>query len=205
MLPVKVCGITNSADARMAINYGARALGFIFAASPRKVLPEQVRLIVRELPPFIIKVGVFVDNDPFFIKEILKECRLDLAQLHGAETPDMTEILEGRAIKAFKGERQKPDLIWKGAPLRAVLIDAYSPETAGGTGTVFDWNLFDAYRVLNFPLILAGGLDRFNLKTAIKTARPDALDVCGGVERKPGRKDPVKLKRFLKICKDEGE
>jgi phosphoribosylanthranilate isomerase len=197
MIPVKVCGITNLQDALTCVTYGVTALGFVFAPSKRRMDPAAVYQITRQLPPFITGVGVFVDEDPQVIKEILKDCRLDLAQLHGAEPAEVTEVLPGRVIKAFKAGFEPPDPSWQGAPLRAVLIDTYSPAAAGGTGNTFDWGLFDGYRSLGFPLILAGGLNPSNIRQAILQARPDAVDVSSGVELEPGRKDPEKIKNLM--------
>ncbi|MGE5607247.1 MAG: phosphoribosylanthranilate isomerase [Bacteroidota bacterium] len=197
MIPVKVCGITNLEDALICVSYGVSALGFIFAPSKRQVDPEKVYQISRQLSPFIVKVGVFVDEDPHRIKEILKDCRLDLAQLHGKEVPDDCELLEGRAIKAFRAGYDHPDPIWKGAALRGILIDSYSAEVAGGTGTAFDWKLAADYRQLGFPLILAGGLNPDNIETAVRAVRPDGVDLSSGVERGPGVKDPEKIAKLM--------
>lgn len=197
MIPVKVCGITNLEDALTCIRYGVTALGFVFAPSKRQVTPGTVSLIARQLPPFVTKVGVFVDEDPLVVREILTDCRLDLAQLHGAEPVKVTEILPGRVVKAFKAGIDPPDLSWKEAPLRAVLIDAYSPTAAGGSGITFDWNLFNNYRVLGWPLILAGGLHPGNVVQAAATVHPDALDLSSGVEASPGIKDSGKIRELM--------
>lgn len=200
MLPVKLCGLTRLEDALLGIEYGALALGFILAPSKRRLTPEGLYEITRQLPPFVTKIGVFVDEEPEVIREILKDCRLDLAQLHGNESPEMCEALEGRVIKAFKAGRDQPNPDWNQINLRGILIDSFSATTAGGTGTVFDWNLFSAYRALRFPLILSGGLNPANLAQAVQTARPDAVDVSSGVETGPGLKDGQKVKDFLKIA-----
>jgi phosphoribosylanthranilate isomerase len=202
MVRVKICGITNLTDAKNAVNYGACALGFVFAPSKRQVTAAVVRGITRELPPLVTKIGVFVDEDPLVIKELLRDCRLDLAQLHGAETPESCESLEGRVIKVFKAGRDRPDQAWRDAPLRAVLIDTYSAAAAGGTGERFDWKLFGEYRALGFPLILAGGLNPVNIGAALRIAQPDAVDVSSGVEQAPGKKDVTKIKELMEaiIC-----
>ena len=197
MMPVKVCGITNLEDALCCIEHGVSALGFIFADSKRRVMPETVYQISRKLPLFITKIGVFVNEDPLIIKEILKECRLDLAQLHGEESPATADVLAGRAIKTFRAGYDLPDPTWAEAPLKAILIDTYSPEAAGGTGTVFDWNCFRQYRQLGFPMILAGGLNSANIHQAIQITLPDAIDLSSGVERVPGKKDRQKVKSLM--------
>ncbi|HOJ77146.1 MAG TPA: phosphoribosylanthranilate isomerase [Bacillota bacterium] len=204
MIPVKICGITNLNDALNCIRYGAAALGFIFAPSKRQVTPETVARITRELSPFVTKIGVFVDEDPYVIKQLMKDCRLDLAQLHGSESPDVAEQLEGRVIKAFRAGLDQPDLIWKDSPVRAILIDTYSPDTAGGTGKTFDWRIFETFRTLKLPQILAGGLNESNIEAAIKTARPDLIDVSSGVEYSPGLKDEQKVASFMEKVKNIG-
>ena len=197
MLPVKVCGITNLADAQSCIEYGAAALGFVMAPSKRRVSPEQVRQISSQLPPWILRVGVFVDEDPLLIKEILNEARLDLAQLHGNEPPEVVELLEGRVIKVFRSDGPRPDPAWRQVPLRGVLVDSGS----GGTGQVFDWRLFKQFRSLGVPLILAGGLNNENIKEAVLTTSPDGVDVSSGVEVSPGIKDPQKVQHFMEQLK----
>jgi phosphoribosylanthranilate isomerase len=197
MIPVKICGITNPKDARYAVEEGAAALGFIFAPSPRRIEAAEARAICAALPPFSLKVGVFVNEDPLHIRELMRECGLDLAQLHGEEEPDDAEILEGRVIKSFRAGRDDPDLKWRGAPLRGILIDTFNPRQAGGTGQTFEWELFAAYRSLGFPLILAGGLNPENIRAALEIARPDGVDLSSGVEAEPGRKDPVQVAAFM--------
>ncbi|NLY91746.1 MAG: phosphoribosylanthranilate isomerase [Firmicutes bacterium] len=201
MIPVKICGITNWPDALYCQKMGVSALGFVFAPSPRQVTIEQVYPITRRLSPFLIKVGVFVDEAPDRIREIMQDCRLDLAQLHGAETPDVCEFLAGRVIKAFRAGRDHPDPSWKGAPLRGILLDTYVPGVYGGTGQTFDWSLVASYRQLGFPLILAGGLNPDNIGTALQTVRPDGIDLSSGVEARPGIKDPVKIAKLLTALK----
>ncbi|HEX3047994.1 MAG TPA: phosphoribosylanthranilate isomerase [Bacillota bacterium] len=199
MIPVKVCGITNSNDALTCIHYGVPALGFIFAESKRRVTPEVARKISLHLPPFVTKVGVFVDEDPDTIAEILRDCRLDVAQLHGSKSVALIDKLPGRVIKVFRAGMDQPDPSWSEAPLRAVLIDTYQPGAQGGTGVPFNWDLFGEYRKLGFPLILAGGLNPGNILSAIQTARPDAVDLSSGVEIKPGIKDLAKVRELMSI------
>jgi phosphoribosylanthranilate isomerase len=197
MIPVKICGITNIQDALTCIANGVSALGFVFAPSKRQVTVAQAYEISRQIPPFITKVGVFVDEDPWVIKEILKDCELDLAQLHGVEPLSISEILPGRIIKAFKAGLDQPDPAWHGLPIRAILVDAFSDQAAGGTGQTFDWSLFGEFRVLGYPLILAGGLNPENIQAAIRTTRPDAVDLSSGVEREPGVKDPEQIEKLM--------
>lgn len=201
MIPVKVCGITNIDDALICVEHGVNALGFVFAKSKRQISPATVYEITRQLPPFVTRVGVFVDEDPLVIRDILKDCSLDLAQLHGSEPVAVTEILPGRVIKTFKAGYELPDhpevTRWQDTPLRAVLVDTYSAGAAGGTGQPFDWELFKAYRSLKFPLILAGGLNPGNIKRAIQQAHPDGVDLSSGVEKEPGIKEPIKIEALM--------
>ncbi|HYH01556.1 MAG TPA: phosphoribosylanthranilate isomerase [Bacillota bacterium] len=202
MIPVKICGITRLEDARAAVGCGAQALGFVFAPSPRRVSVAMVREITGRISPLVTKVGVFVNEDPQIIKEVMRDCHLDLAQLHGEETPEICAMLEGRVIKAFKAGKDIPDLTWKQAGLRGILIDTYLPGASGGTGEPFDWQLVDTYRVLELPLILAGGLHAGNVSAAIWSARPDGIDVSSGVELQPGIKDPVKIGEFMEALRE---
>jgi phosphoribosylanthranilate isomerase len=200
MIAVKMCGITNLEDALICINSGAAALGFVFAASQRRVDPAAVTAITRRLPESVIRIGVFVNEDPALVREILKDCRLDLAQLHGEETPEQAASLKGRAIKAFKAGKDRPGSEWGRAGLRAALIDTYCPVAAGGSGRTFDWDLFNHYRNLGVPLILAGGLHSGNLAEAVKHTKADAIDVSSGVELRPGIKDPSRVREFMAVA-----
>lgn len=197
MIPVKICGITSLNDARICIKSGVAALGFIFAESKRKISVANAQAIIRQLPPFVTKVGVFVNEDPLVIKEILMDCHLDLVQLHGDESPAVTEVLPWRILKAFKAGLQFSTAAWRNTPLRGVLVDSFTPTSSGGTGQTFDWSLFDQYRSLGFPLILAGGLNPANILEAISQTKPDAVDLSSGVEREPGVKDPEKIRELM--------
>ncbi len=197
MVPVKICGITNLKDALLCQKSGVSALGFVFASSKRQVTVAQVYHITRRISPLIIKVGVFVDEDPFRIREIMSDCHLDLAQLHGNETPDDCSILAGRVLKAFRAGLDHPNLSWKGAAIRGILIDSYSTDALGGTGKTFNWNLFTDFRKLGFPLILAGGLNPGNITAALRLIHPDGIDLSSGVEQQPGIKDPGKITKFM--------
>ncbi len=197
MLPVKICGITNLADALYCVSSGVPALGFVLAPSPRQVSPAQVREISRQLPPWVIRVGVFVNEDPLVVRELLRDCYLDLAQLHGEESLQATELLPGKVIKAFRAGKDPIDLSWRETPLRAVLVDTYQPNSQGGTGQTFDWSLFGEYRKLGFPLVLAGGLRPENIIEAIRATGADGVDLSSGVELRPGVKDQSKIKLLM--------
>ena len=198
---VKICGITNEDDALLAVAMGADALGFVFAPSTRQVSPLQVYDITRRLPPHILTVGVFRDELPSRVLEIVDRANLKAAQLHGRETPaQVAEVQRGTqlVIKAFNAGSDGLGRV-KEYGLDLVLIDAASP----GSGEVFDWTMVaevpDEIRV-----ILAGGLTPDNVAAAIKTVHPWGVDVSTGVERAPGRKDPIKLKQFIATARAAG-
>ncbi len=200
-MPVKACGITRLEDALCCVRNGVAALGFVFAPSPRQISVAEAAAIARRLPPFPTRVGVFVNEEPERIIEIMRDCRLDIAQLHGEETAALAEKLGGRVIKAFKAGVDRPDPGWRDLNLRAVLVDAYRPGMAGGTGQTFDWELFESFRSLGHPLILAGGLHAGNIAAAVQRARPDAVDLSSGLEIRPGIKDPLKISQFMELAR----
>lgn len=195
---VKICGITSREDAWAAVDAGADALGFVLAGGPRHATPETVRGICRGLPPHITRVGVFVDESAAEVLSVMESCGLDRAQLHGVEGPDVLAALAGRAYKAFRlgtGGRCIPDMKaydsdgW-------ILLDALVDGVAGGTGRTCDW---DAARSIarSRSVILAGGLDPENVERAIGLVGPCGVDVSSGVEKSPGRKDPVRIREFI--------
>lgn len=202
MVKVKICGITSRAAAHDAIAAGADALGFVFfSASPRAVDEAQVRELVRDLPPFVVRVGLFVNEAPERINRIMQNCQLDLAQLHGDEPPDDFRRLSCRAVKALRVRDRSSLLAHQDYPGSAVLLDAWCPDRYGGTGARFDWELA-ATIARQRPVILAGGLTPENVAEAIRIVRPYAVDVSSGVETTPGRKDPIRIQRFIRNVKD---
>jgi len=202
MVKVKICGITNAEDARQAVAAGADALGFVFfSQSPRAVNEAQVRAIVSGLPPFVTRVGLFVNETAEQINRIIQTCQLDIAQLHGDEPPELFGRLDCRAIKALRVRDRSCLLDHQRYPGSALLLDAWCPERYGGTGEKFDWELAEAI-ARQRPVVLAGGLDPENVATAIGVVRPYAVDVSSGVEAAPGRKDLFKLRRFIRNAKD---
>jgi len=204
MLRVKICGITNLEDAALAVRLGVDALGFVLAPSPRQVSPETVRDIVREIPPLVETVGVFVNEAPSRIREIMGFCGLDLAQLHGDESPDDCEALAPRAIKAVR-LRDESSLAAAAAyrgKVRALLLDSYVKGRRGGTGTTLDWDLAARGLQLGIPVILAGGLNPGNVGRAVSLVRPFAIDVNSGVEERPGRKSPALMDRLMEIVRN---
>jgi phosphoribosylanthranilate isomerase len=206
MVKVKICGITNYEDALFAVESGADALGFIFADSPRRILPETARNIIRRLPPFIESVGVFVNEVPEGITEIVSLCGIDLIQLHGKENPDICAQFMPRVIKAIA---VKDDSVLRDIPsyrgsVKGLLLDTYSEKTAGGTGKVFNWDLAIKIKDMGMPIILAGGIGPSNIVEAVSKVKPYAVDLNSGVEERPGKKSHALIKElFEKIRKIE--
>jgi phosphoribosylanthranilate isomerase len=203
MVRIKICGITNAEDARLAADLGAQALGFIFyPKSPRAIEPEAAHDIIKNLSPLVLSVGVFVDEEAAIVRELAATVGLDWVQLHGRETPDYCRALGRRVIKGFRVQGQDilAELPNYRDAVQAFLLDAYRPGTPGGTGDTFDWKV--ASRAKEFgPVILAGGLTAANVGQALKTAQPAGLDVASGVEAAPGRKDPEKLRAFFEAVR----
>ena len=199
MVRVKICGITNLEDALLAADLGANALGFIFSAkSPRCVAPGAAREIIRQLPPLVVSVGVFVDEEAAVVRDLAARVGLDWVQLHGAETPEYCRSLGRRVLKGFRIQDEnslKALQEYRGA-VQAFLLDTYKQGQMGGTGEVFDWDLARKAQAYG-PIVLAGGLTASNVVQAIKTAQPQAVDVASGVEAAPGKKDPEKLRAFF--------
>lgn len=200
MVKVKICGITNLKDALAAAKWGADALGFIFAPSPRRITPQQAASIIAELPPFISKVGVFVDSELQEIRETMAICGLDLAQLHGLESPEYCQALSSRAIKSFRVKDESVLELLNQYKVKAFLLDNYDAILKGGTGKIFDWNI--ARKAAQDRLvILSGGLTAANVRQAINKVKPYAVDVSSGVESSPGVKDHSLLQSFLEVVK----
>jgi phosphoribosylanthranilate isomerase len=218
---VKICGITNIEDALLAAEYGADALGFVFADSPRKVTPDLVAEIVSQLPPFIATAGVFVNSTLGEVKAIADYCNLDTLQLHGEENLDYCSSFRQNVIKAFRlknyteieewlsqenkfdSEEMSRVIDGRFASVQAFLVDAYARDKRGGTGIHLNWELVRNLKSIK-PLILAGGLDHKNVAAAIEAARPYGVDVSSGVELKPGKKDKRKLREFLVAVRECG-
>jgi phosphoribosylanthranilate isomerase len=202
MTRVKVCGITTLEDAFRAADLGADAVGFIFyPKSPRYIPPPEAAEIIRGLPPFVASVGVFVDCPSSEIDSIAAACSLTAVQLHGSETPEFCDQFRVKVIKAFRvrDARLPPEI--DRYRTDAILLDAFVEGSPGGTGKTFSWEV--AREAKRFGrVILAGGLNCENIRNAIETVRPYAVDVSSGVETAPGKKDPIRLAEFLKKAKE---
>jgi phosphoribosylanthranilate isomerase len=197
---VKICGITSPEDGRAAAEAGAAAIGLVFwSRSPRAVDLPTARRITAGLPPFVLRVGVFVDEQPDVIARISDSVGLDLVQLHGNESPETLAALPRRALKAVRvGSDFRPEQALRYSGHAAgLLLDSGDADLPGGTGGVFDWAVVDGLRDRLGFVVLAGGLTPDNVGLAIRTIRPDAVDVSSGVEAAPGRKDPAKMGAFV--------
>ena len=198
---VKICGMTNLKDVKVAVDGGVDAVGFIFyKKSPRSVTMQAVRKIVLELPPFVDSVGVFVNETAEQINKIADRCNLDRVQLHGNESPTFCKKIRRRVIKAIRVKDIQSLKKLSDYPVSSFLLDTFSEDQYGGTGRVFDWNL--AYPAKKYgPIILAGGLTPNNVRQAIQRIQPYGVDVCSGVESQPGIKDHKMMQTFLKNAK----
>jgi phosphoribosylanthranilate isomerase len=198
---VKICGVTNWPDARLAVDLGAHALGFNFyPLSPRSVSPAAAWEIVRKLPPLVATVGVFVNWPAHVVAALASALRLDGVQLHGDEPPAEAHDLAGRfrVIKAFSaGPRFKLATLAKYKAASAFLLDGYRSGLYGGTGSTANWQLARQARRYG-AVIVAGGLRPDNVAQAIAEAQPFGIDVASGVESRPGKKDPRAMRELMR-------
>jgi phosphoribosylanthranilate isomerase len=199
---VKICGITNLADAQAAAEAGADALGFVFyEKSPRFVSMKTAAEIAKQLPPFITRAGVFVNPAGELVLKAIAECGLNLLQFHGDEPPEFCMQFGLMSMKAFR-IRDAGSL--KELPkykTDAWLLDAYSSDTLGGTGAVFNWDLAVEAQKTGRPIFLAGGLTPENVADAVRKVQPFGVDVSSGVESSPGKKDHAKVRAFINAVK----
>jgi len=203
---IKICGITRLGDAEVAVAAGADAIGLVFyAPSPRAVDLQVAQEIAQSVPAFVTVVGLFVDASAETVEQTLASVPLDLLQFHGAETQAFCSQFKRPWIKALrmKSGIDLAQLSANYAQARGILLDTWKEGVPGGTGTVFDWSL--ASGQLPAPIILAGGLTPENVRTAIDTVKPFAVDVSGGVESAPGIKDAQKIERFISAVRGADE
>ena len=220
MTRVKICGITSLEDARMAVQAGADALGFIFVENtPRFVTPEQVAPIVRALPPFVTAVGIFWDHPAGHVKSIIEACGLRVVQFHGDETP---EDCQGYSVPVIKTIKLPPVSTLDGLPeyrlterfgallyrkvVAAYLLDSQARWSEGEGREPLEWRSIrlmadKSPRESQLPIVLSGGLTPENVATAVSIVRPFAVDVNSGVEARPGKKDAEKVRRFIEAAK----
>jgi len=205
MIRVKICGITNDEDARLSIEAGADALGFIFVeGTPRFLTPEAAARIIAGLPPFVTTVGVFWDHAPGHVKAVAAQCGLGALQFHGQEPPEALEHADRPTIKTIKVTGPASLDAMARYHASAFLLDSPARWSEGEARPPISWTLAReaAARV---PVILSGGLSPDNVGAAVRFARPFAVDVDSGVEARPGKKDPDKVRRFIALAKAAAE
>jgi phosphoribosylanthranilate isomerase len=202
-IKVKICGITQYEDAKTAVSLGVDALGFIFyPKSLRYIHPKEAREIIKRLPPFIAKVGVFVDNEASLIMAVVQQTGIDTIQLHGKEPPSLCEKLPMSVIKAFAVGPDFDPAILDSYRASGYLLDTWSETQAGGTGRTFDWTIAKSIAQYHHNIILAGGLGPTNIAEALETVQPYAVEFNSGVEIKPGIKNPRKMRDAVKVVKN---
>jgi phosphoribosylanthranilate isomerase len=194
MIRIKICGLRNVEDALYCTEAGADAIGLVFAESPRQVDLNTARRICESLPPFVSKVGVFVDANKDVVERVAHYCGLTTLQFHGSENASYCRSFALPVIKAIKVKSRNDLQRLEHFPASAFLLDTFHPKLAGGTGKPFDWSM--AEKPLPKPIVLAGGLNAGNVAEALICVPAYAVDVSSGVESN-GVKDRVKIKAFI--------
>ena len=200
---VKICGMTRSVDVQAAIRAGADALGFVFASRSKRVLDKPLAAeLVAQVPAFISRVGLFMDQDSSEVVSILKQVPLNLLQFHGNEDADYCRQFGLPYIKAVSmaSDLAVARAVNDYSDAAALLLDSHAPGGVGGTGAVFNWSLIPA---VSLPIVLAGGLTPGNVRQAVKQVKPWAVDVSSGVEDSPGIKNDELMRVFIKEAKRE--
>ncbi|MGR5941236.1 phosphoribosylanthranilate isomerase [Bacillus pacificus] len=201
-MKVKICGITDMETAKRACEYGADALGFVFAESKRKITPKRAEEIIQELPANVLKVGVFVNESVEVIQKIADECGLTHVQLHGEEDNYQIRRLNIPSIKSLGVTSESDIKNAQGYETDYILFDSPKEKFHGGNGKTFSWELLGHMpKELRKKTILAGGLNALNIEEAIRTVRPYMVDVSSGVEIE-GKKDVEKIKQFIIKAKE---
>ncbi|HDR3521130.1 phosphoribosylanthranilate isomerase [Bacillus pacificus] len=201
-MKVKICGITDMETAKRACEYGADALGFVFAESKRKITPKRAEEIIQELPANVLKVGVFVNESVEVIQKIADECGLTHVQLHGEEDNYQIRRLNIPSIKSLGVTSESDMKNAQGYETDYILFDSPKEKFHGGNGKTFSWELLGHMpKELRKKTILAGGLNALNIEEAIRTVRPYMVDVSSGVEIE-GKKDVEKIKQFIIKAKE---
>lgn len=201
-MKVKICGITDVETAKSACEYGADALGFVFAESKRKITPKRAKEIIQELPVNVLKIGVFVNESVEVIQKIADECGLTHVQLHGDEDNYQIRRLNIPCIKSLGVTSERDMKNAQRYETDYILFDSPKEKFHGGNGKTFSWELLGHMpKELRKKTILAGGLNALNIEEAIRTVRPYMVDVSSGVETE-GKKDVEKIKQFIIKAKE---
>ena len=204
-LTIKICGITNVEDGIASAQAGANAVGFMFyEASPRHVTIEAAVEIARQLPPYVMRVGVFVNADVGFVFSAITQCMLNLLQFHGDEPPEFCRQFGAMTMKAFRVKDAQSLEPLPNYHTDAFLLDSYVAGRQGGTGEKFNWDLAIEAKKFGRPIFLAGGLTPQNVAEAVRTVRPFGIDVSSGVESAPGRKDHAAIREFIRAARNAG-
>jgi phosphoribosylanthranilate isomerase len=199
---VKICGITTVADGLAAAAAGADMIGLmLYAGSPRHLTEEQAEEIARALPPFVLRVGVFVNPEPDLVVRAIAACGLNLLQFHGDEDSAFCTQFGVMNLKAIRVQNQESLAALAQFNTDAFLLDAYSKAGLGGTGEKFNWALAVEARKFGKPIFLAGGLTPGNVGAAVQQVKPFAVDVSSGVESAPGKKDATKMRAFIQAVR----
>jgi phosphoribosylanthranilate isomerase len=199
---VKICGITSVADGQAAAGAGADMIGLMFyERSPRQVTLAAATEIARALPPFVVRVGVFVNPPEDLVLRAIAECGVSLLQFHGEEPPEFCTQFGVMSMKAFRVRDAASLAALPDYQTDAWLLDAFSPDAHGGTGARFNWELAVDAKKLGRPIFLAGGLTPENVAGAVRTVQPFGVDVSSGVESAPGKKDHAKVRAFIQAAK----
>lgn len=199
-MKVKICGIMDIETAKFAVLQGADALGFVFAESKRKISLEKAKEISEQLPSTILKVGVFVNEYPDIVQDIVEEAKLTGVQFHGDETPEYCNSFSVQVIKAISVATREDLEKIHGYQSDYILLDSPKGKYRGGNGLTFDWRMLNGFDADKKKMILAGGLDIENVSDAIRTIRPYMVDVSSGVETN-GRKNLEKIRFFIERAK----
>jgi len=196
-MKVKICGITNLEDALTCQELGADALGFIFYnKSKRFISTAKAAEIVKNLSPFIMKVGVFVNESPEIINQIVDDVKLNAVQLHGDESPGWLKMIPFQVIKSFRINNEFDFSILNNYKNAWYLLDSFSEKVYGGTGEQFNWNVIP--EDIRSNIILSGGVSADNIEEIYYKVKPAAVDVSSSLEIEPGKKDAEKVKQFFK-------
>ncbi|GMU94702.1 phosphoribosylanthranilate isomerase [Ignavibacterium album] len=195
-MKIKICGITNPADALLCEQLGADAIGFVFyQGSKRHIMPDEAAEIVKQLNPFTIKVGVFVDENPVLINEIVRTVGLNMVQLHGGETPEDISLMNVPAIKSFRVDNNFDFSVLEHYSDSLILLDSFDKEEFGGTGKTFNWSIIPEN--VKSKIILAGGINSGNIEDVFHKVKPKAIDVSSSLEEFPGKKSKEKVIQFF--------
>jgi phosphoribosylanthranilate isomerase len=199
MTRVKICGLTNLAEAERAVECGTDAIGFVFAKSPRRVDPEQAREMLAALGPYVTGVGVFANAPLDEVREVLEFTGCAVAQLHGEEAENYAEFLSPYpVVKAVRvGEDFQEKMLAPHRQARAIHLDTYVEGLLGGTGKRFDTRIAAGLAKRGWRVIVAGGLTPENVAEVVRAVRPYGVDVSSGVESAPGRKDHARVRAFV--------